>query len=112
MMSRQRPADPTMGTIPLFPEPPREHVQPAETMRDADRRATPKWAAHTGTRVACDECVTYLHEHRGQGPLPRSARRVRTLGKQRWRLCQQHAEPREAADKKAAELRKIQGARR
>lgn len=90
-------------TLPLFDAPEPEQLQPAQTMRDAATRATPQWRSYSGRRVACDECIVYLHEHHGRGPMPRSARRVRILGAQQWRLCPQHAEPREAADKAAAE---------
>jgi hypothetical protein len=90
-------------TIPLFDLPAPEQLQPAQTMREAVSRATPQWRSYSGRRVACDECITYLHEHDGRGPQPRSARRVRILGKDQWRLCPAHAEPREAADKAAKE---------
>lgn len=94
-----------MGTLPLFELPDPEPVRPA-TLAEKQSAALPRWRTYTGTRVACDECVHYLHQHHGQGPLPRAARRVRIVGRQQWRLCPQHAEPREKADKEAAERRK------
>jgi hypothetical protein len=99
-----------MGTLPLFDAPEPEQLRPAETMREAASRAVPQWRTYSGTRVPCDECIVYLHEHHGKGPQARSARRVRILGKQQWRLCPQHAEPRERADKATAERRKARGA--
>jgi len=101
-------SDDGYGTLPLFDRPPAEPVAPA-TLREQASKATPQWRSYTGKRVACDECVIYLHQHGGQGPHPRSARRERILGAQRWRLCPQHAEPREKADKAAAERRAARG---
>ncbi len=91
-----------MGTLPLFEAPQPEPLQPAILPRQST--AVPSWRNYNGKRIPCDECIVYLHEHGGSGPHPRSAQRVRTAGKQQWRLCRAHAEPREAADKRAAEL--------
>jgi len=101
---RQPMDDHGFDTLPLFDAPEPEQLKPAETMRNIASRAKPQWRSYSGKRVACDECIVYLHEHGGRGPQPRSARRVRILGAQQWRLCPQHAEPREIADKQAAEL--------
>lgn len=90
------------GTLPLFDLPEPEPVAPATLPAQASR-AKPVWRSYGGKRVPCDECITYLHEHHGKGPQPRSARRERMFGANRWRLCPQHAEPREKADKAAAE---------
>lgn len=98
----------TIETIPLFPEPERPGVKAAKTLAELDRDQRPTWTTYSGRRVACDECVIYLHEHHGAGPLPRTARRVRAVRATGGvlRLCKEHAEPREAADKAAAEKRK------
>lgn len=62
----------------------------ATIFRGGDR---PRWARYKPVRrVACDECVIVLHENKGVGPAPRSARWSRTLGKQRHVLCAEHAE--------------------
>jgi hypothetical protein len=101
-----------METIPLFAEPPRVALKPSKTLVPSGPR--PVWSSHKGRRVACDECVIYLHENRGNGPLPRSARRVRTVrafGEKLW-LCHEHALPREEADRKAAEKEKTRVASR
>lgn len=97
-----------METIPLFDLPEREVLKPAKTIAQSARDKNPSWTAYNGKRVACDECVIFLHENGGKGPLPRSARRVRTVRAigQRLRLCTERAEPREEADKAAAEKRK------
>lgn len=90
--------------LALFAEPDRPVLKPARTLAQTSRDQRPVWTSHSGKRVACDECVIYLHENGGHGPHPRSARRVRTVratGEQ-WRLCTDHAEPREKADKAAA----------
>lgn len=94
-----------MGTTPLFDAPQREILRPATTLAQSEKNARPAWTSHSGKRVACDECIVYLHENGGHGPYPRSARRVRTVratGEQ-LRLCKDHAEPREKADKAARE---------
>ena len=89
-----------VDTVPLFDLPEREILTAAKTIAQSEKDGRPSWAAYTGKRVACDECVTVLHENRGQGPHPRSARRVRTVRAtgDRLRLCKAHADPREAAD--------------
>lgn len=95
-------------TIPLFPEPERPQLKAAKTLAQVDRDQRPAWTTYSGKRVACDECVIFLHENWGNGPLPRSARRVRTIratGEQ-LRLCKDHADPREKADKELTEKRK------
>jgi len=38
----------------------------------------------------CDECVLWLHEHKGVGPLPRRARFRRASAAGTLRLCNQH----------------------
>lgn len=98
-------------TIPLFDAPEPERLKAAKTIAQTDRDAKPTWTSYSGRRVPCDECVIFLHENGGQGPHPRSARRVRTVratGEQ-LRLCKEHAEPREKADKEAAERAKAAG---
>lgn len=100
-------------TIPLFDAPQPERLKAAKTLAQSDRDGKPSWTSYSGKRVACDECVVFLHENHGRGPLPRSARRVRTVraaGKQ-LRLCKEHAEPREAAEKAAAEKAKAAASR-
>lgn len=97
-----------MGTLPLFDLPEPEQLQPAPL--PGKSTAAPTWRSYSGKRIPCDECIVYLHRHGGRGPQPRSAQRVRTAGKQQWRLCRAHAEPREAADKRAAERRAARGA--
>lgn len=86
-----------METIPLFAEPPRPGLSPAKTI---SRSGNPIWSKYIGPRVACDECVIFLHEHGGVGPLPRSARVVRTVRatRERLRFCAEHADLRKAAD--------------
>lgn len=95
-------------TIPLFDLPEREVLKPAKTMAQSARDANPSWTTYSAKRIACDECVIFLHENGGVGPHPRSARRVRTVRAtgQQWRLCTEHADPREAADKAAKERKK------
>lgn len=88
-------------TVPLFEAPEPERLKPAATLRQTDKDGRPRWTTYSGRRVACDECVIFLHENKGAGPHPRSARRVRTIratGEQ-LRLCKEHADPREQADK-------------
>jgi hypothetical protein len=78
-----------------------------QTAAQAEADAKPRWTSYSGKRVACDECVVFLHEHGGRGPFPRSARRVRTVratGEQ-LRLCKEHAAPRETADGHAKKKR-------
>lgn len=100
-----------MGTIPLFPAPTPERLTAAKTLAQTQSAANPSWLRHTGRRLACDECVTYLHENGGRGPHPRSVRWVRTVAatKDRLRLCEGHAEPRRKTDLEAAEARKAKG---
>lgn len=100
-------------TIPLFDVERPPALKAAKTIAQTDRDSKPSWTSYGGKRVACDECVIYLHENDGQGPLPRSARRVRTVREtgEQLRLCEEHAEPREAADKAAAEKAKTAAAR-
>jgi hypothetical protein len=44
-------------------------------------------------RVACDECVAFLHTHKGVGPPPRGARVTRrALGGETLRLCTGHGD--------------------
>jgi hypothetical protein len=56
------------------------------------------------TRVQCEECVWCLHESRGIGALPRSARVIRTrvAGNSKWimMLCHGHADLWHAVDGK------------
>lgn len=85
-----------IDTIPLFDEPPRPGVQSARTI---PRTANPSWAKHKSPRVACDECVIFLHENHGAGQLPRSARWTRRAGGATLRLCQEHAVLRRAIDR-------------
>lgn len=100
-------------TIPLFDVDRPPPLKAAKTLAQTDRDGKPSWTGYSGKRVACDECVVYLHENKGVGPLPRSAKRVRTVRAeaQQLRLCKEHAEPREAADKEAAEKAKARAAR-
>jgi hypothetical protein len=89
-----------LETIPLLDEPERPKLTAAKTIAQTEKDQRPSWTSYSGKRVACDECVIYLHENHGAGPLPRSARMVRTvraIGKQ-LRLCKDHGEPRKAAD--------------
>ena len=72
-----------------------------------DREKRPSWTKYTGKRVACDECVAYLHENRVTTPLPRSARMLRTVGDQRLRLCTDHAQLRRTADDRAEQMRNL-----
>lgn len=92
-----------IDTIPLFDPPEPERLKPAQTIAQAERGRRPSWAKWTGTRVACDECVIFLHENCGNGPHPRSARRVRTVRSTGdvLRLCNEHAELRRVADQAA-----------
>jgi len=94
-----------MDTIPLFDPPEPEALKAARTIAQSEKDGRPTWSDHTARRVACDECVTVLHENGGRGPLPRSARRVRAVKAtgERLRLCKAHADPREAADRTARE---------
>jgi hypothetical protein len=103
-----------LETIPLFDAPAREVLKPAKTLAQAERDQRPTWTSYSGKRVACDECVIFLHENQGKGPLPRSARRVRTVRatREQLRLCKDHADPREAADKALAEKAKAPAALR
>jgi hypothetical protein len=100
-----------MGTIPLFPAPEPERLKAAKTLAQRATAANPSWLRHKGRRLACDECVTFLHENNGAGPHPRSVRWVRTVAatKDRLRLCEGHAEPRRKTDAEAAEARKRKG---
>jgi hypothetical protein len=86
-----------MEAIPLFAEPPRPGVAPARAIA---KSPNPAWSRYVGPRVACDECVIFLHENAGAGPLPRSARLVRTVraAGERLRFCTEHAALRKAAD--------------
>ena len=93
--------------LPGMPEPVIKAVA-GQTQADAEKAARPTWTSYSGKRAACDECVIFLHEHGGVGPHPRSVRRVRTIRatSEQWRLCKEHAAPREKADKEAAEKAK------
>lgn len=84
----------------MFPEPPRENVKPVASMRDSQKAARPSYTVHKGKRVACNECVVFLHEHGGKGPHVRSARVVRKVGKEKLFLCQQHGDIRKKEDGK------------
>jgi hypothetical protein len=100
--------------IPLFDVSRPEPLKAAKTIAQSERDQNPSWTTYSGKRVACDECVVYLHENHGNGPLPRSARKVRTVRAigQVLRLCVEHAEPRKAADDEAAEKCKVKAAKR
>lgn len=81
--------------IPLFelpdPAPPRR----AKTLREKDREARPTWSRYNPrTRVACDECITLLHESRGQGYAAQSARWRLRQGALDLVLCHAHAQAR------------------
>ena len=94
--------------IALFPDLEPERLQPAKTLRDSERGARAAWTKYTGRRVACDECVVFLHENGGAGPYPRSARKVRAVAarSEKLLLCDEHAEPRKAADDALAAAKK------
>lgn len=96
-------------TIPLFPAPDPESLQPVRAPVQPGR---PSWTKYTGKRVACDDCIVFLHENEGQGPQPRSARMVRTIRAtgQALRLCPGHGEMRKEADQKAGLYRVRKGA--
>jgi len=100
-------------TIPLFDVVRPEPLKAAKTIAQSERDSNPAWTTYSGKRVACDECVIFLHENNGNGPLPRSARKVRTVQAigQVLRLCAEHAAPRKAADDAAAEERKARTAK-
>lgn len=67
-------------------------------MRTRAAAARPSWTAYKGKRVACDECVVFLHEHNGQGPHVRSARMVRKVGESKMLLCGAHGRIRKNED--------------
>lgn len=85
---RRRPPYP--GAVPLFGE-----VEEA-TVGMLARNVTPgaEWTVRYRPirRVACDDCVMYLHENKGKGPLPLAARHRRRLGEEDLRLCTPHAD--------------------
>ncbi len=78
----------------MFPEP----LRPALHLSNhfmLVRGGAVSYTAYTGkTRMQCDECVWCLHEARGVGPLPRSARTKRTVAKRETKsimfLCTGH----------------------
>jgi hypothetical protein len=75
----------------LFPLPQSEPVKRSTTL---NRGGKPTWTKYRpAKRVACDECVLVLHENKGIGQYPRSARwSRRTPGGDAVRLCYEHAE--------------------
>lgn len=80
----------------MFPEPERPRLRLSNRFAMVIN-GTVTYAQYKGkTRVQCEECVWCLHEDRGIGPLPRSARvlRTRTAGNTTWKmmLCTGHAE--------------------
>jgi hypothetical protein len=97
-----------IDTIPLFDLPEREVLRAAKTIAQSEKDRNPSWTSYSGKRLACDECILFLHENGGRGPHPRSVRSVRTVRStgEQLRLCKEHAEPRKQADKDAAEKRK------
>lgn len=99
--SREVEPAPAFEAVPLPGLPIPTKAEAVTTAAQADKDARPKWASHSGRRLACDECLVFLHENGGKGPFPRSVRRVRIVHAtgERLRLCKEHAEPREAADK-------------
>jgi hypothetical protein len=82
-----------MRNVPLFPRPETtgapKHSKGLEVHR-AFRGTYAKYAPVK--RVACDECVNVLHEAKGVGQPPLSARHTRKSGKGTLRLCHAHAE--------------------
>lgn len=64
----------------MFPEPPRPQLILSNHFMLV-RGGTVTYVAYNGRRVQCDECVWVLHEARGVGELPRSARSKRTVTK-------------------------------
>lgn len=61
----------------MFPEPRRPALQLSDHFRLV--RGDASYQQYTGkTRIQCDECVWVLHEARGVGEPPRSARQKRT----------------------------------
>lgn len=65
--------------------------------------AKPTYAVFTRVkRQACDECIAWLHEHHGHGPIARSAAHTRKHGNDTLRLCRAHTDLWRARDKATA----------
>jgi hypothetical protein len=78
------------GTLPLF-EVPAPPERPAPKQVAAGGPAT--WSSYRPKkRAQCEDCVAYLHEHKGRGPAVAAARFRRTAAGVTRLLCGQHAQ--------------------
>lgn len=79
------PDQPALFAINLPPPPPRPR-------RGTEPPGRPRWSAYKPkNRVPCDDCLLYLAEHDGHGPLPTAARWKRIRGNTMRLLCYGHA---------------------
>lgn len=79
--------------MPLFEQPEGVPLQRAKTLRDLDRESRPRWSRYRPRNpVTCDECVIYLHERKGVGPVPRGARWRRVTPDRTLLLCEEHTQ--------------------
>jgi hypothetical protein len=85
------------GTPPMFDAP---ETPPRPAPKTSPSTAKPRWAKYRAKAAAhCDDCITYLHQNRGVGPVPLKARHKRTAGATTRLLCDQHAQQQREADK-------------
>lgn len=82
-------ADP-IDTPPMF-------AVPESPARPAPRRSPstgrPVWATYRPkTAGHCHDCLAYLHQNGGRGPVPAKARHKRTVGATTRLLCTEHAQ--------------------
>jgi len=78
--------------VPLFPQPVELPLVLSGTFEHLAGQRGQYARYRPVKRVACDECVAYLHARRGEGPLPRSARTIRKALGQTLRLCGAHTD--------------------
>ena len=90
----------TQQPEPLFNLPASAPLPRAASLDRGGER--PRWTRYMPKhRVPCDECVILLHENKGVGGYPLSARFTRSVtGKPSMRLCREHAELWKAEDQK------------
>lgn len=82
-----------MRNEPLFAKPPTPGAPALSKALEAHRAFRGTYARYAPKgRVACDECVNVLHEAKGVGEPPLSARHSRKSGAGTLRLCHPHNE--------------------
>ncbi|WP_020525879.1 hypothetical protein [Catelliglobosispora koreensis] len=82
-----------MSNVPLFPKPEAPGKPKLSRSLERHRAFRGTYAKYAPVkRVACDECVNVLHEAKGVGEPPLSARHSRKSSAGTLRLCHPHNE--------------------